>query len=173
MPKGREPVANAIHIPDVDTLTQRKKLQEEFVVVGEGILSSIREQDEVEGISLGDIEREVAFDHHFRCELREIDEANVVFMEIADPSQPVGKRNVKGAPLQADAMAFPGAHHQPVQAEGDFKGVTVSRPMMNVDFHGLDLGESNLWSAIESQGKIDWISRGHESSIDLIGPDFK
>ena len=90
MPKGIEPVANSTHISSINILTQGKQLHQEIAVVGEGVFRSFRKQDKVEGISLADVEREVALDHHLRCEFSEIDEPDVVLVEIAHPSEPVG-----------------------------------------------------------------------------------
>ena len=85
-----EPVTNSIHISGVNILTERQQFRQKIVVVGKGVFCRFRKQDEVEGISLADVEREVALDHHLRCEFSEIDEPDVVLVEIAHPSEPMG-----------------------------------------------------------------------------------
>ena len=174
MPKGIEPVTNSIHIPGINILAQGKQLQQKIVVVGEGVFRRFRKQDKVEGISLADIEREVALDHHLRREFGEIDVADVVLVEITHPSEPVGDGNVKKARFQPDAMAFPWAHHQPVGAEQDLERVVIARPMMDIDFQGcVILGETDLGRSIQALGHIDGIADGDEGPVDLVGPHFE
>ncbi len=174
LPERGEPIANTFDITGIEVLAKWRKLSPEVLLVGKGILCCLRKQDEVEGISLRNIESEVALDHHFRGEIDEVDKADVVFVEIAHPPQPVRRRDRKCTGLQADAVPFPRAHHQPVNAQGNLRRVAIARPVLNVNFQvGLSLRKAEMRSSIKPEGKIDGITDVNQCRVDLIGPDLK
>ena len=71
-------------------------------------------------------------------------------------------------------MAFPWAHHQPMGAQQDLERVVITRPMMDMDFHGgVILNETDLGRSIQALRHIDGVAYGDESPIDLVRPHFE
>jgi len=91
--------------------------------------------DKVEGIFLANIEEELAFDDHLLGGFDEIDDADIILVQIANPAKPIARRYFEGRLFEAKVMVLPRTNHELMGPEGNLGRVVVTRPVLNVYFH--------------------------------------